>query len=172
MVKNTTGGTKTKSMARKFAAPSSAELRLPDGPLELIACVTKPLGNGMLQVTTNDNSVLCAHIRNKFRGKQKRHNFIHNFDIVLIGLREWENPSKNADILFLYDSNHISLLHNLPHLNCHNVLNLALNKGIPSSTRDDDLLFSNLHSISSDNHSYNINSSSCDSLSSSIIHDI
>ena len=46
MVKNTTGGTKTKGLARKHQYDGSdARLRLPTNELEVVACVTKMLGN-------------------------------------------------------------------------------------------------------------------------------
>ena len=46
MVKNLTGGTKTKGLARKHQRSSGdGKLRLPDDVLEQVACVTKMLGN-------------------------------------------------------------------------------------------------------------------------------
>ena len=74
MVKNLTGGTKTKGVARKHQGKGDSRLRLPDDELEMVACVTKMLGNGMCEIYTNDNNRLIGHIRNKFRGRQKRHN--------------------------------------------------------------------------------------------------
>ena len=149
MVKNTTGGTGTKSLARKHQSGGSKnELILPSCHLELIACVTKPLGNGMLEVHTNDDVRLIAHIRNKFRGKQKRHNMIKPFSVVLIGLREWETPYKNCDILSIYDSNQIEQLKNIPSVKIDHVVKLSLgntflgNKNISGDditfTEDDD----------------------------------
>jgi initiation factor 1A len=127
MVKNTTGGTGTKSFARKHQTSSHAsQLVIPTSPLEQIACVTKALGNGMLEVHTNDDTRLIAHIRNKFRGKQKRHNMISVFAVVLIGLREWETPYKNCDILTIYDANQVEQLKNIPSLQLNHVIRLSL----------------------------------------------
>ena len=70
MVKNTTGGNQAKNIARKNTYKTNTQLIIPSSPLELIVCVTKAFGNGMLQVQTDDNKILLALIRNKFRGKQ------------------------------------------------------------------------------------------------------
>lgn len=123
MVKNTTGGTKTKGLARKHQSDGSdARLRLPTNELELVACVTKMLGNGMCEIYTNKDVRLIGHIRNKFRGRQKRNNMISASMIVLIGLREWENPLKNCDILTIYDDSQVSQLKNMPNIPMDNVI--------------------------------------------------
>jgi len=126
MVKNTTGGNHAKNIARKNAYKPNTQLILPTSPLEVIVCVTKAFGNGMLQVQTDDNKILLAHIRNKFRGKQKRHNLITINSIVLVGLREWENPPKNCDIIFIYDPNHVEQLKNIPSLEIKNIVKLSM----------------------------------------------
>ena len=124
MVRNTAGGTKTKGLARKHQTKGDSRLRLPDDELEQIACVTKMLGNRMCEIHTNDNVRLIGHIRNKFSGRQKRHNLITTSSIVLIGLRDWENPIKNCDILTIYDNSQITQLKNIPNLAIENVLKL------------------------------------------------
>ena len=127
MVKNTTGGTGTKSLARKhLVSKGSGELRLPSNELELFACVTKAFGNGMVEIHTNNNDRLIGHIRNKFRGKQKRHNMISLYSIVLIGLREWEKAYKNCDILTIYDSNQVEILKTNPSVRIDHVVKLSL----------------------------------------------
>lgn len=144
MVKNIFGGTGSKSCARKHQLSSHAsQLIIPTSPLEQIACVTKALGNGMLEVHTNDDTRLIAHIRNKFRGKQKRHNLISVFSIVLIGLREWETPYKNCDILTIYDANQIEQLKNIPSLQLNHVIRLSLGNTFThdSKTQKDDVVF-------------------------------
>ena len=67
MVKNTTGGTKTKGLARKHQHRNDEKLRLPSDALEEVACVTKMFGNGMCEIYTEQNERLIGHIRNKFR---------------------------------------------------------------------------------------------------------
>lgn len=141
MVKNTTGGTKTKGLARKHQRRSDEKLRLPSDALEEVACVTKMLGNGMCEIHTEANERLIGHIRNKFRGRQKRHNMISTSTVVLIGLREWENPIKNCDILTIYNDSQISQLKNMPNIPMDNVIRLRnelLHVGVSVSTDDFD----------------------------------
>jgi hypothetical protein len=109
MVKNTNGGSKHKSSARKHAATTATAYRdpTPSSPFEKIATVDRLLGNGMCIVLTHEPkplSLLC-HIRGKFRGKQKSHNIVSNKSIVLIGLRDWESIPKNCDLLAILRGN-------------------------------------------------------------------
>jgi len=132
MVKNITGGTKTKGLARKHQTDrGDAKLRLPTSELELIACVTKMLGNGMCEIYTNKDIRLIGHIRNKFRGRNKRSNMISTSMIVLIGLREWENPSKNCDILTTYNDTQVMQLKNMPNIHMDNVVKRSLEFSFP-----------------------------------------
>jgi len=127
MVKNTTGGTGTKSLARKHQQTNSGEkIRIPECDLEQFAFVTKMLGNGMCEIYTNNNVRLIGRIRNAFRGKNKRHNLITINSIVLVGLHEWEKIPKNCDIMVIYEPNHIEQLKNNPNININHVLNLQL----------------------------------------------
>jgi len=119
MVKNTTGGTKTKGMARKHMNSAGGDsaggaLRVPTNSFEQIVIVTKMLGNGMCEVYNNDDVRLIAHIRNKFKGRHRRSNDISVNSFILIGLREWENPFKNCDVLFVYEHSHLNTLSNNP----------------------------------------------------------
>jgi translation initiation factor IF-1 len=86
-------------------------------------------GNGMCEVYTNDNLKLIGHIRNKFRGRQKRHNMITPSTIVMIGLRDWENPYKNCDIMEIYDDSQIEQIKQIPNIKIDNVLRLRLTNG-------------------------------------------
>jgi translation initiation factor 1A len=110
MVKNTTGGSKTKGQARKFAnavVPKNI-LRLSQDELEVYAQVTKILGNGMCHVICADNVQRLCHIRGKFRGRGKRDNMISMGTWILVGLREWEigktikDKLENCDLLEVY----------------------------------------------------------------------
>jgi translation initiation factor IF-1 len=111
MVKNTHGGNKSKSMARKNLVSShESSLRLPASPHEQIAVVHKLLGNGMFYAMTQDNNILLARIRNKFKGRSRRDNDIALGKLVLIGLREWASSKDECDLLFVYDPNDYSRL--------------------------------------------------------------
>jgi translation initiation factor IF-1 len=105
MVKNTHGGSKHKSQARK-ATNNVRNLTIePSDPSEKYAKVTKMFGNGMCQVELQeDKTLLCCHIRGKFRGKNKRHNTVVMNSIVVVGLREWESERKNCDLIGVVES--------------------------------------------------------------------
>ena len=125
MVRNTTGGTKTKGLARKHMNKSnqSHKLRVPEEEGEELACVTKMFGNGMCQIITNENEELIGHIRGCMRGRQKRHNTITINAIVLIGLRTWESTKKNCDILCIYNDNEVKQLLDIPTIKMNNLNN-------------------------------------------------
>ena len=127
MVKNTSGGTRTKGLARKHVNAAAgggggSKLRLPEDPLEVMVYVSALLGNGMCEVYNNDGLRFIAHIRNKFKGRHKRSNLITKNSIILCGYREWENPYKNLDVIFIYDDNNIKALRNVPTISIQSIL--------------------------------------------------
>ena len=121
MVKNTNGGSKHKSSARKHATNTATTSRdpVPSSPYEKIATVDRMLGNGMCEVFNNDDKRFIAHIRNKFKGRNRRSNDISVNSFILIGLREWEKPALNADVMFVYDVNDYHAFHSIPNLHSH-----------------------------------------------------
>ena len=140
MVKNTVGGKKGKSMANKGSSSGDSDrIRFSQNEFELYACVTKVFGSGMFEVTTNDNKTYVAYIRGKMKGPHKRNNFISLYNMVLVGLRPWESIHKNVDILFIFSSNHIHTLQNIPNLNLNNILNLHFNHTTQSDNTNNDL---------------------------------
>jgi len=145
MVKNTTGGTGTKSLARKHQSKSASTLQLPEiVEYEKFACVTKIFGNGMCQIVTNENLTLIGHIRGKFKAKKnKRHNIITVNSIVLVGLRDMEKPPKNCDLMTIYDDNEIEQLRQLPNINIERLLNLRLSYDGVSNKQINDIDFTN-----------------------------
>ena len=110
MVKNTTGGNKSKGKASKnFSKPTNTFLRLSHEDNELYAQVVRPLGNGMCHVVCiKDGVTRLCHIRGKFRGRGKGDNIVKNGSWLLVGLREWERTSddskkfQNCDLLEVY----------------------------------------------------------------------
>jgi hypothetical protein len=116
MVKNTSGGTRTKGLARKHQGGGHrGQLRVPECEFEQVAYVSKMLGNGMCHVFINDKTQpLIAHIRKKFSGRHKRSNLIAVGTCLLIGLREWENPCKNCDVINVYDQNEFQNILDIP----------------------------------------------------------
>lgn len=152
MVKNTTGGSKHKGLARKLVnAPVNDKIRLSEDECECYGRVTKMLGNGMCHVNLvyKDKlyeNVVC-HIRGKFRNRNKRSNLVSNGDTLLVGIRDWESNIDNCDLLFIYNENHLNNL-SLPSFNITNLPN-----------NNDDILFDNSfinHDISLDNNNNHI----------------
>ena len=94
MVKNF-GGNKSKKFGRKHLVDNTAnrKLRLKEDTDEVYACVSKMLGNGMCNVIGIDNCARLCIIRNKFRGRSKRHNMIAPWSWVLVGDRSWETSA-------------------------------------------------------------------------------
>lgn len=118
MVKNTSGGSKTKSFARKLHhEPDTFHLRLPTNEFEVIGCVYKMLGNGRMVVRTAHSKmeeIQCV-IRNKFRGRAKRNHIVGIGTFVLIGLYDWEAPNfKSSDLLHVYSHENIAALKSNP----------------------------------------------------------
>ena len=114
MVKNTFGGSKSKSFARKNNNNVySNRLRLIQHPSEHFALVTKLFGGSICQVLCHDLSYKNAVIRGKFRGKGKRNNIISSGSFVLIGIRDWASDH-TVDILEVYSSFELDQLKNIP----------------------------------------------------------
>jgi translation initiation factor IF-1 len=141
MVKNTNGGKGAKGLARKLSSSNdNHRLRLSASHDEKYAFVKQMLGNGMCSVITNDNISLICHIRSKFRGRSKRNNFVTKNSVILVGLRDWENPCKNCDLLELYDDNDLVQLKKLPSIDLSLFDSFSINS---SSFNDDSIIFSN-----------------------------
>jgi initiation factor 1A len=110
MVKNL-GGNKSKGQARKYVntdKKESKKLRVSEDPLEIYAQVEKVLGNGMYNVISMDKKIRLCHSSGKFRGRNKKDNFVKLGSWVLVGLREYESGStnnkklQNCDLLEVY----------------------------------------------------------------------
>jgi hypothetical protein len=117
MVKNTTGGNKSKGFARKGFIKKDSALRTSEDPAELYAQVVKILGGAACQVTTLEGEQLLCHIRGKFRGRGKRDNFIGSGSWLLVGLREWEKEAAkgkllNCDLIEVYSDSDKNKLKN------------------------------------------------------------
>ena len=114
MVKNTTGGSKHKSYARKGASNlGRSQLRLSTEPAEKYAHVTKMYGD-MCDVICDDNLSRKCFIRGKFRGKGKRNSMISIGSVILVGTREWASDNTKCDLLEVYSESEISQLKNHP----------------------------------------------------------
>ena len=148
MVKNTTGG-KHKNEARKFAGGGGhSKLRLSEDELECYAVITKMFGNGMCQVSTNykDKSLeLLCHMRGKFRGRNKKNNFLTVNSIILVGIRDWESKVDKCDLLEVYDLDQIRTLSSMPSVTLPKVNTMHGSSDNPDATdeRSNGFVFSN-----------------------------
>ena len=106
MVKNTHGGSKHKSQARKHSNSNQLRVEIePNGEFEKYAIVRKMFGNGMCQVETKEDSkTMLCHIRGKFRGKNKKNITLVVNSTVIVGLRDWESTKENCDLIAVIDS--------------------------------------------------------------------
>ena len=137
MVKNTSGGSKHKSFARKRANPvENARLRLSTCPDEQYACVTKMNGNNC-NLTTISGAELVGHIRGKMSGRNRRSNNITKGTIVLVGLREWEKTAKNCDILEVYGPNEVDQLKTIPSVGFNQLRSVIDSTNVGSSGEQD-----------------------------------
>jgi hypothetical protein len=111
MVKNITGGNKSKKHARKGNAqlmPLSAQnvrKALEEG--EIYAIVTKIYGGSNCQVMCNDGVTRSCVIRNKFKTFGRRDNTISLGCWILAGIRVWEVRAggPKCDLLEVYSQN-------------------------------------------------------------------
>ena len=115
MVKNTAGGSKHKSMARKnMSSGGGGKLRLPEEEGEYFAKVSRMLGNGMCSVVVwKDNLQLTdvtCFIRGKFRSRNKKQNFVATESFILVGLRDWSSSDDKCDLLHVYDDSQLQQL--------------------------------------------------------------
>ena len=94
MVKNTTGGSKAKSMASKHFKAKSKVLRTIQEEGEMYGVITDKLGGGHATVACMDNKSRMLVIGKKFRNER-----ISKNQMVMIGLREWQTKITNSDKL-------------------------------------------------------------------------
>ena len=118
MVKNTTGGNRSKGLARKNETQHYSKLRMSECEEEHYAIVKKIFGGNRCEVFCDDSICRQAIIRGKFTGKNKRRNIISAGTIILVGLRDWatkiEKKMEECDVLEVYSSIEIEQLKQRP----------------------------------------------------------
>ena len=105
MVKNETGGNKSKKQARSKSSALQQNIRKAKEEGEMYAAVTKIFGGPNCQVMCNDGVSRSCIIRNKFKTKGKRDNNITVGSWILVGIREWEvrsDGTQKCDLLEVY----------------------------------------------------------------------
>ena len=149
MVKNKTGGNKSKKSGRKHLQTSDSsynrKLRLIEEQGENYAVVIKLLGGPNCEVVCNDGISRQCIIRNKFRGRDKRDNNIAPGVWVLVGVREWEartNKAEKCDLLEVYNSNEKDKLKAINSINFNALIN-AVDDG--DSKIDDNIIFEDVN---------------------------
>lgn len=100
MVKNMTGGKKSKKAGHKTFTPSTT--RLSTSSIEVYGIVVKMMGGKICEVKCQDDKVRLCHIRGAFSGKNKGSNFIRPGQWVLVGLREWSTDKQHCDLIYMY----------------------------------------------------------------------
>lgn len=145
MVKNKTGGNKSKKSGRKHIQTSDSsykrKLRLVEEEGENYAVVITLLGGPNCEVITNDGISRQCIIRNKFRGRDKRDNNIAPGVWILVGVRDWEartNKAKKCDLLEVYSSLEKDKLKAISSINFTH-LNSALDDG--DTKYNDNIIF-------------------------------
>jgi initiation factor 1A len=118
MVKNTTGGSRAKGLARKSENQQSFKLRMSECPDEKYAVAKKIFGGSRCEVICDDHVTRQGIIRGKFSGKNKRRNIIGPGTIVLVGIRSWasvkEGKTEECDILEVYSTIEVDQLKQRP----------------------------------------------------------
>ena len=119
MVKNKNGGSKHKKLARKKVVNNTIrrKLRKAVEEGEMYACVVAVHGGGHALIRCADKKERTLVIRGKFRGRNKRGNFIKANSIVLVALRSIsmgevveKRKKEKADLIYVYDDNDIEEL--------------------------------------------------------------
>jgi initiation factor 1A len=119
MVKNTTGGSRAKGLARKNEHVShTVRLRTAQEEGEKYAIVRKIFGGTRCEVFCHDSVSRQGIIRGKFTGRNKRNNVIQAGTIVLVGLRDWathkEGKMEECDVLEVYSTLEVDQLKQRP----------------------------------------------------------
>ena len=106
MVKNATGGNKSKKQARSSGSSAPQQnIRKAKEEGEIYAAVTKIFGGPNCQVMCNDGVSRSCIIRNKFKTRGKRDNNITVGSWILVGIRDWEvrsDGTQKCDLLEVY----------------------------------------------------------------------
>ncbi|CAG5091095.1 Oidioi.mRNA.OKI2018_I69.PAR.g12853.t1.cds [Oikopleura dioica] len=109
MPKNKGKGGKNRRRGKNENEGAKRELILKEEGQEY-AQVLKMLGNGRLEAMCFDGTKRLAHIRGKLRKRQ----WINTSDIILVGLRDYQDAK--ADVIMKYNSDEARRLKNMGHL--------------------------------------------------------
>ncbi len=135
MVKNSTGGNKSKKQGRKFAAPTEMpgggqqKVRRAVEVGEMYAAITKIFGGTSCKIICIDGITRDCIIRRKFNSAGgKRQNMLSIGTWVLVGLRDWEvraNGDQKCDLLEVYSASEKDRLKQIENNFNFKLLNIA-----------------------------------------------
>jgi len=134
MVKNSTGGNKSKKQGRKFAAPTEMpggqqKVRRATEIGEMYAAITKIFGGTSCKIICIDGVTRDCIIRRKFNSAGgKRQNMLSIGTWVLVGLRDWEvraNGDQKCDLLEVYSASEKDRLKQIENNFNFKLLNIA-----------------------------------------------
>ena len=133
MVKNSTGGNKSKKGARKNinsnGGGNSQDVRRATDPSEMYAAVTKIYSSRRCDVTGADGNIYQCNVRGKFLKSKRGGNGGLAVGVwILIGFYEWEvrgDGSKTCDLLEIYSSIEKDKLKQLESHNLAAIMNIG-----------------------------------------------
>ena len=136
MVKNSTGGNKSKKQGRKYATPNEMtsggqqqKVRRAVEVGEMYAAITKIFGGTSCKIICIDGITRDCIIRRKFNSAGgKRQNMLSIGTWVLVGLRDWEvrtNGDQKCDLLEVYSASEKDRLKQIENNFNFKLLNIA-----------------------------------------------
>lgn len=100
MVKNSNGGKGAKKTARKSVNETREKQRIQEG--EEYGIVTDKLGGCECRVMKEGGEIVRCKIGGKFRGRNKRSNWIDKGTMIIMGERSFSEG--HYDIIYVYDN--------------------------------------------------------------------
>ncbi len=103
MVKNSNGGGNAKKQGRKYQQKKSSEkeeVRQILDPMERIVEVIEMMGGTICKIKMEGEDRKC-HIGGRFRGRNKRSNYIEKGLMIIVGIREW-CIGGDVDVVYVY----------------------------------------------------------------------
>jgi initiation factor 1A len=144
MVKNSTGGNKSKKQARKTTniSQQNKEIRKAKELGEIYAAVTKMFGGKECEVMCIDGKSRRCVMRSKFTFRGKAENNLSPGTMILVGVRDWEvrhNGIEKCDLLEVYSQSEKERLKQTEDCDFTAINNIITD---PSNTKAEDV-FSN-----------------------------
>lgn len=172
MVKNATGGNKSKKQARSTSYTPQQNIRKAKEEGEIYAVVTKIFGGPNCQVLCNDGVSRSCIIRNKFKTRGKRDNNITIGSWILVGIRDWEvrsDGTQKCDLLEVYSHSEKDKLKQVEVCDFKNLNSISdsITENNKKHTNEEQMEFSSSANVYEDNNANESSSSEDESSSSS-----